>query len=294
MHFSVLIPTYNRPADLLACIDSIAMQSELPTQCIILDDGELPEGELALVRKKLGPIALTYYRKNHERERRGLSESKNIGLTLAQEDIVFIFDDDIVLEQDFFSSVMEVWTTLDEERLMGVGGIITNLRGRSGLEKLYNAVFLLTARSTWDITPVGFQVWDEVMESREEGYYVHGGLSSLRKSRAARFPFNTFKGGRTALEDVDFCMRAKHAGYHFYMEPRARAVHNTSSQSREGHFDSGVKESANRKEIFRNNAKQCVLHRLWFGWSSFGWILRQFLAGNFHKGTGMLVGLVKK
>jgi len=294
MQFSVLIPTYNRPADLLACIDSIAMQSLLPRQCVIVDDGDLSAGELARARQKLGPIELTYYKKDQARERRGLSESKNVGLTLATEHIVFIFDDDIVLEQNFFSSVIEVWITLDDEHLMGVGGVITNLRARSSLEKLYNAVFLLTARNAWDITPVGFQVWDEAIEVREKGYYIHGGLSALHRSRALRFPFNTFKGGRTSLEDVDFCQRAKNAGYHFYMEPRARAFHNTSAMSREGMYLSGVKESANRKEIFRGNATMTTRHVLWFCWSSLGWVLRQFLAGNFHKGAGMLVGLFSR
>lgn len=294
MHFSVLIPTYNRPADLLACIDSIAMQSTLPAQCIVLDDGELSENELTLVREKLGTVALTYYRKNHAKERRGLSESKNIGLRLSTEDIVFIFDDDIVLERNFFSSVMEVWTTHQDAQLMGVGGVITNLRSRSRLEKLYNSIFALTAPNSWDISPVGFQVWDETIEEREKGYYVHGGLCSLRKSKALRYPFNTFKGGRTALEDVDFCLRAKNAGYHFYMEPRARALHNSSAASREGMYLSGIKESSNRREIFRRNTAISARHVVWFCWSSLGWILRQFLTGNFYKGAGMIVGLLSR
>jgi GT2 family glycosyltransferase len=292
MHFSVLIPTYNRPADLLACIDSIAMQSALPAQCVIVDDGELSGSELALVRGKLGPMVLTYYKKNHTKERRGLSESKNIGLTLASEDVIFILDDDVLLEQQFFSSIMEVWNTLDDEHLMGVGGFIANSRGRSRVENLYNALFLLTAAHAWDITPVGFQVWDDDIKDREMGYYVHGGLCSLRRSRALKFPFNTFRGGRTALEDVDFCLRAKNAGFHFYMEPRARALHNTSPVGREGMYLYGIKESANRKEIFRNNASRSLRYRLWFFWSSVGWMLRQLLAGNFYKAAGMVVGLL--
>jgi glucosyl-dolichyl phosphate glucuronosyltransferase len=289
--FSVLIPTYDRPADLSTCVDSIAMQSAPPMQCIVVDDGALSNFELDRVRRKLAGVELTYYRKNHASERRGLSESKNIGLTLATADIVFILDDDIVLEPEFFSSIMEVWSTLDSERLMGVGGTITNLRARSGLEKLYNAVFLLDSQSSWDVTPVGFQVWDEEIRARDRGYYVHGGLSSVRKSRALQFPFNTFRGGRTALEDVDFCMRAKSAGYFFYMEPRARALHNTSPVSREGMYLYGIKESANRREIFRNNASPTARLRLRFAWCSIGWVLKQVLAGNFHKAAGMIVGL---
>jgi len=293
VHFSVLIPTYNRPADLLACIDSIAMQSALPAQCVIVDDGALSESELALLRDRIGSIRLTYYRKDHSKEQRGQSTSKNIGLTLAAEDIVFIFDDDIVLEQHFFSSIMEVWGALDDGRLMGVGGFIANARKRAGAEKLYNSIFLLTSANAWDVTPVGFQVWDEGMKERQKGYYFNGGLCSVRRSKALSFPFSIFEAGRSALEEVDFCLRAKNSGYYVYMEPRARAIHNTSPMSREGVFQFGIKESANRREIFRTNAPRTIGHLLWFCWSSIGWVLRQFLAGNFRKGAGMLVGLFK-
>jgi GT2 family glycosyltransferase len=293
MRFSVLIPTYNRPADLLACVDSIAAQSELPSQCVLVDDGHLSDQELARVRDRLELVKLTYYRKDHSRERRGLSESKNIGLALAEEEVVFIFDDDIVLEQGFFSSIMAIWSGAGDERLMGVGGFITNARGRIWLEQLYNALFLLTAPCSWDITPTGFQVWDERLEQLEKGYYMHGGLSSVHRTRALRFPFHTFSGGRTALEDVDFCLRAKNAGFHFYMEPRARALHKTSPVSREAMFQYGVKESANRKAIFRGNAPQRLSNQLKFAWSSTGWILRQLLAGNFHKAAGMIAGLFR-
>jgi len=270
------------------------VQSLLPSQCVIVDDGALSERELALGQRKLGTIELTYHKKNHAKEQRGQSASKNIGLPLSANDIVFVLDDDVLLEQSFFSSIMEVWSTLNDEHLMGVGGAITNLRRRSKLEKLYNSVFLLTAPNAWDVNAVGFQVWDEAIETREKGFYLHGGLCSLRKSKALQFPFKTFKAGRSALEEVDFCWRAKKSGYYFYIEPRARAVHKSSPMSRDGVYDFGIKETANRKEIFRGNATRTIGHVLWFYWSSFGWILRQFLAGNVRKGAGMFVGLFTK
>jgi GT2 family glycosyltransferase len=294
MHFSVLIPTYNRAVDLLACIGSIASQSEQPAQCIIIDDGELTNDDLAAARERLGPIALTYHKKNHAREARGQSESKIIGLNLASHDVVFILDDDVVLEPDFFSAIMAVWTGADDDRLMGVGGMVSNARRRPWGEKLYNAVFLLSSPHAWDVTPVGFQVWDETIGQRQKSYYVNGGLCSIHRTRAQRFPFNTFKAGRSALEDVDFCLRAKLAGYFFYMEPRARALHNTSPLSRESVFRFGIKESVNRSEIYRNNAPKSIAHWAWYWWSSIGWVLRQILAGNLRKGAGLLVGLFQK
>ena len=64
--------------------------------------------------------------------------------------------------------------------------------------------------------------------------------------------FSNFSGGRTALEDVDFCLRAKNKGYHFIIEPKAELYHYPSVVSRESQFLMGYKESFNRKIIFKN------------------------------------------
>lgn len=294
MPFSVLIPTFNRPTDLLACLRSIALQSERPNECLIVDDGELSQADLALFERELGSIELKYYKKSHDREPRGQSASKNIGLRLSSNDIVLILDDDVVLEQEFCASIMAVWIESDHPRLMGIGGMITNARRRSWVEKLYNAVFLLTSPHAWDVTSVGFQVWDEGIRERQKCYYIHGGLCSIHRGRAAAFPFRTLKEGRSALEEVDFCLRAKLAGYHFFMEPRAKALHHTSPLSRESVFRFGVKESVNRREIYLDNAPRSLAHGMWYWWSSIGWVLRQLLIGNFRKGAGLLVGLFWK
>ncbi|MCD6232852.1 glycosyltransferase [bacterium] len=46
-------------------------------------------------------IHFIYYRKDHFREKRGSSESRNIGFKMASQPIVFILDDDIILNNDF-------------------------------------------------------------------------------------------------------------------------------------------------------------------------------------------------
>ena len=68
--------------------------------------------------------------------------------------------------------------------------------------------------------------------------------------------FSTFRSGRTALEDVDFCLRAKKRGYYFILEPNARVIHNTSKNTREKKYIMGIKESYNRRIIFKNNCAQ--------------------------------------
>ncbi len=294
MNFSLVIPTYNRLEDLEKCLVSVLVQTVSPAELLIIDDGALPQEFINTWRDKLGlkSITLVYYQKNHELERRGLSESKNKALELVANEIFFMLDDDVTLETDFCARIMNVWTEKSgDDKLIGVGGIIKNHRARSGFEKFFHAFFGLGSKFAWDVNPVAFQVWDEDIKEPTLGYYAHGGVSAYRLSLARSLKFSTFSGGRTALEDVDFCLRAKSAGYHFIIEPAARLGHYPSAVAREKMFLIGQKESHNRWLIFRTiNKKPSIFLRAWFAWANLGWILRQFLSGNFKKGLGMARG----
>lgn len=294
MKFSIVIPTYNREADINNCLDSILKQTVLPTEVIIIDDGSLPEIFVSAEREKflLKNIDLVYYQKNHEIERRGSSESRNRALEILTNEIFFIFDDDVILEPDFCENIINIWIERQaDKKLIGVGGIIKNRRKKVILEKYFYSFFGISSKYDWDVNRVGFQIWDEEIKKPALGFYAHGGVCSYRLDLVKELKFSTFSGGRTALEDVDFCLRAKNLGRYFIIEPKAEVHHYPSVASREGQFLMGYKEGYNRKIIFRSaNKKPSLFLRAWFCWSSFGWVLRQFLVGNFSKGMGMILG----
>jgi len=295
MNFSVVIPTYNREKDLSEIIDSILSQSLLPSEFLIVDDGTLPQ--IFIERTKTNfqrkGIRFIYYKKDHTKENRGSSESRNISLELITRKILFILDDDLILSQDFFKAIMEVWEeNIQEKKLIGVGGVITNNRRKNLIEKFFNKAFGLTSKFAWDINNIGFQVWDEGIIKKEKGYYAHGGVCSYKKSLIKKIGnFSVFSGGRTALEDVDFCLRAKNQGYHFIIEPKAKVIHKQSKVNRENNFLMGIKEGYNRRVIFKKNSQKNIKNYIWFYWSNIGWTLRQFLVGHFSKGTGIMKGM---
>ncbi len=296
MKFTAVIPTYNREKDLEACFFSIEKQTLLPNEILIIDDGNLDKNFIGILKERAERknIELNYYKKNHEIERRGLSESKNRAIDLAKNEIIFYLDDDLILENDFFENIMKVWRENKDEKLIGVGGKITNNREKKIFEIIYNYIFGLESKVKWNINDVGFQVWDEGVTENVEGYYAHGGVSSFRKELLGKIKFTVFSGGRTSLEDVDFCLRAKNLGYHLIYTPHAKVLHNHSKSGKENIFVSGEKEGKNRKIIFQNNCKKNIKNYLWFFWANVGWILRQFLAGHFRNGAGMIVGIFSK
>jgi GT2 family glycosyltransferase len=144
-------------------------------------------------------------------------------------------------------------------------------------------------------TRLAFQVWDDKIEKEENGFYSHGGVCSYKKELVKELDgFSVFGGGRTALEDVDFCLRAKNKGYCFIVNPEAKVIHNHQSNKQESKFLMGHKEGYNRKIIFKNNCEKGIINNIKFSWANIGWILRQFLVGNFSKGFGMIKGLIIK
>lgn len=295
--FSVIIPTYNREDDLRKCLASILGQTFLPQAVVIVDDGALKQEFLAEQRKSFSEkrIALLYHKKNHSTEPKGTSCSRNIGLRMAESKVLFILDDDLILDKDFFEKIIGAWEEEADPWLLGVGGVIRNNRGKGKLEKTYNRLFGLSSKQMWDVNNVGFQVWDDGLKKRTKGYYVHGGASSYDKHLVQKLGgFSVLCDGRTALEDVEFCLKAKRAGLHFVIEPNAKVFHNQSPTSREGDFLAGVKEGYNRKTIFRAHTKIGLRTSVLFFWANLGWILRQVLILRWRKACGMTVGSLKK
>jgi GT2 family glycosyltransferase len=294
MAFSVIIPTYQRQKELENCLTSILRQDLLPAEIIIVDDSFLMEEFIGYWRKEAAnsQVELVYYHKDQDREIRGSSSSRNIGLNLAKKKICFIFDDDLVLENYFFSQIMAAWK--DDEKLLGVGGVIVNNRLKSAAEKKYNKFFGLQAGLSWDVNEVGFQSWDDGIKDCQTAFYVHGGVCSYNKEIVKKLGgFTVFGGGREALEDLDFCWRAKQKDYYFLIEPGGRVFHAHSLAGREDDFTAGCKESANRKKIFTELGGKEAIDKLAFYWANVGWILRQVIKGKFKKTQGMIKGLFR-
>ncbi|MEA3248866.1 MAG: glycosyltransferase [Patescibacteria group bacterium] len=292
MEINVAIPTYNRPDDLRRCIDAVIKQSLVPHEVMVVDDGNLSAEMIAGLRGMLEAVGskLVYIKKDHDRIGRGTSESRNL-IMFASHNPVLVIDDDIVLDPDCILNMAKAWSESEDDSFIGVGGVISNNRHITAPERLYNRLFSLGSESTWDINDVGYQVWDDSIKRREKGHYAHGGFCMYRPEFAREILFPVFQDGKDLLEDIHFALVAKILGYWFIIEPKATCLHLHSKAARRGQFSSGFRESVNRKIIFRDLCGQGRRNCLRFAWASFGWVLRQFLAGHFFRGAGMTAGM---
>jgi len=110
-HFSVVIPTYQQPAQLLKCLDALGQQ-RIPRdqyEIIVVDDGNSPEvaAAVALFTKQIaqsgGPLEVRYL---GQPEWRGPAAARNRGWRAARGRIVAFTDDDCLPQPTWLAAAL--------------------------------------------------------------------------------------------------------------------------------------------------------------------------------------------
>lgn len=100
LRVSVLVPTFNRANYIAECLDSLLEQTMPALEIIVIDDGS--EDGTAEVLKPYGQ-RIRYIRKDNG----GKPTAVNLGLTLAQGELIWILDDDDVALPNAIASRVE-------------------------------------------------------------------------------------------------------------------------------------------------------------------------------------------
>lgn len=100
---SVIIPVYNVEAYLRECIDSVLSQTYKNYEIILVDDGSTDSS----------PEICDKYASEHEnirvvhKENKGLSHTRNMGLTVAHGEYVYFLDSDDYIDSNAFTMLVE-------------------------------------------------------------------------------------------------------------------------------------------------------------------------------------------
>lgn len=101
--FSIIIPVYNRPEEIVELLDSLTMQSRRSeTEVIIVDDGSTRtcEQEIEVFRKQL-ELKYIY------QENKGPGMARNEGARHADGEYLIFLDSDCVLPSDYLANTEE-------------------------------------------------------------------------------------------------------------------------------------------------------------------------------------------
>jgi glycosyltransferase involved in cell wall biosynthesis len=101
MHFSIIIPVYNRPDEMEELLNSLQRQDYGNTfEIVIIEDGSTVKSD-EVIKKYANNLEISYYFK----ENTGPGDSRNYGMNKAKGDYFIIFDSDCIIPQHYLSVI---------------------------------------------------------------------------------------------------------------------------------------------------------------------------------------------
>ena len=139
---SVIVPTRNRARLLQGCVERLLAQEDAPLyEVIVVDNGSTDETPDLLVRLAAGSDRLRAVRE----ERAGISHARNAGVALAQGELLFFTDDDVLVPDRWVETGVRLF---QDESCDALGGpVLPVLEGGVALpawfgERLYPCLAL--------------------------------------------------------------------------------------------------------------------------------------------------------
>ncbi|TRX70457.1 glycosyltransferase family 2 protein [Carboxylicivirga sp. M1479] len=103
MHFSVIIPIYNRPDEIIELLESLTLQSAQSVfEVIIIEDGSNMSCK-DVIEPYFNQIDLHYYTQDNT----GPGPARNHGAKKAKGDYLIFFDSDCIIPSNYFNHVLE-------------------------------------------------------------------------------------------------------------------------------------------------------------------------------------------
>ncbi len=296
---SVIVPTKDRPQDLVRCLDSVLNQTLQPDEIIIVDASKTDMFNSALITRANEKVRTIYLR-----TAAGLTHQKNTGVEASSGDIVFFLDDDTILEKDFIKEIVNIFDHNQERKVAGVcGKIITPKKQDVWLlrfilisviqvvQKIISIVFLLRKKGDGTFRASGFPNYPYITSKVKRVEFLCGGLTGWRREILIEFKFDENLNGYSYYEDVDFSYRVSRK-YENIFTPYAKALHNVSLVAR---IDAATRKKMmidNSHYLFKKNLPQTLKHKLAFYWSIIGLCLSGTLQAVVTRNMGALKGLI--
>lgn len=210
LSFSIVINTYDRAASLAVTLDSLRFLKH-PRFEVVVVNGPSPDSTQALLdqwadRVKVGSCPIT-----------NLSVSRNIGIAMAEGDIVAFIDDDAVPEPEWLDDLEAGYTS---ENVGAVGGMVFNHTGYDFQAKYILCNRLGDARLDFETNPS-----DQYNFPGSNWYCSMLGTNASFR-RAVLHEIGGFdEEYEYYLDETDVCLRVVDAGYQVRFVDRAFIHH---------------------------------------------------------------------
>ena len=200
VNISVIIPTKNRPDDLLKAVNSILKQNSFPSELIIVDQSKNTESKNIIEKLNFPKSLILNY--IHDSKIKGLVHAKQISLSHTKFNIVSFLEDDIELDVNYFFEVDKAFK--NNHKMIGCSGYILNDPHTSFFYRFFYRLNHIGIFK--DPRPDIFYNIKKNKVKKATTNVINGGLSSWKKSIFKEFDFDV-KNKFHMMEDFEFSTR---------------------------------------------------------------------------------------
>lgn len=184
---SVIICTLNNSEGLKCVIECIACQNLIPNEIIIVQGGT-NKITSKTVNEWGGKLNITYIE-----TQKSLVQQRNIGLELAKGDIICFLDDDVILEENYFTSIVKAYKDDIKNELGGVQGTILNVPKGKKLKNIFNKLFFLEENSgNGKLKRSGAPSFHPCSQKQVEVEVFNGCLMTFKSNLIKRIKFDDY------------------------------------------------------------------------------------------------------
>jgi GT2 family glycosyltransferase len=205
VQFSVIIPTYNRPNALRACLLALDHSdcSKADFEVLVVDDGSQPP-----LQELFADFVCDLQLRWHRVSNRGPAAARNAGAALARSRFLAFIDDDCLATPGWLSTIAQA---LESSPEVIVGGTTRNLRDEN--------VFALT----WHVINDMVSDFQNVEPTRARFFASQNLALSAELFQAVGGFDETY--ARAGAEDREFCDRCRLLGHRLVLVPAAVLYH---------------------------------------------------------------------
>ncbi len=218
---TAVIPTLNRPNDLLNAIKSILTQTRFPDELIVVDQSFDEKSLVAvknLMKKYEDHIKLIYV---HDPAISGLVNAKQVSLAYSSGDIICFLEDDMIYESEYFEQIELGF--IKYPTMVGCSGFITNQPNSSNI---YKCLFTIFHRGIFKDPRMSLSYkYNGYNNKLIPSNMLSGGISAWRSEVFNQIQFDV-KNNFHMYEDIEFSTRvAELFNDRLFINPNARLAH---------------------------------------------------------------------
>lgn len=224
---SIILPTYNRSNLLENCIDSVIAQSFSNWELIISDDGST-DNTASIIKNLLKKDKRI--RCNINPKNQGLPKNRNIAVSLAQNNLIFFIEDDLILDNQCAEILVTTYKKLKKEgKFVGAVAprlITKHLRAPRELETGENKRTSNLVSKFNSMTGCRTDNFNTVFNGVVEAANIHACSLFPREVllEVGGYEEKAYKG-TYAYEEVDLNCRIRNKGYSLYFDSSAITYH---------------------------------------------------------------------